>query len=83
MRMVLETPRKPEWVASAMGHITACTSTKTMLPLPSPNQMSASGRSAIAGSGLNIAVRVSSRSVPMREAMARTVTRRASTSPIP
>src|SRR6516225_8992590 len=55
--------------------------TNTMLPYPSPNQMSASGRSAIAGSGLNIDVRSSSRSVPSRDEIAITVSSAASTIP--
>jgi len=38
-----------------------------------PNQSSASGRSAMDGSGLNIEVSVSSRSVPMRVAVASAV----------
>ena len=81
MRSVLDTLLKPEWVLSATGHSTECTSTKTRLPLPSPNQISASGNSAIAGSGLNIAVTVSRKSVPIRVEMARIVKMAASTMP--
>ncbi len=43
--------------------------------------MSASGRSAIAGRGLNIEVSVSRRSVPMREVIATTVSTPASAMP--
>src|SRR5882672_5574114 len=71
MRSVLETPLKPEWVLSATGHSTEWISTNTRLPLPRPNQISASGNSAIAGSGLNIAVMVSRKSVPIWVEMAR------------
>ena len=66
MRSVGLTDMKPEWVLSATAHSTECTITKTRLLAPSPNQSSASGSSAIAGSGLNIAVSVESRSVPTR-----------------
>ena len=82
MRMVPDTPMNPEWVLSAMGHMTACTSTKMMLGSPSPSQMSASSSSAIAGRGFSIAVSVSRRSLPSREAMARMVSTSASTRPI-
>src|SRR6476660_5995952 len=54
MRSVFDTLLKPEWVLSATGHNTEWISTNTRLPLPRPNQISASGNSAIAGSGLNI-----------------------------
>ena len=82
MRTVIDTPRKPASVLSATAHITEWTSTKTRLPAPRPNQISASGSSAIAGSGLNIAVMVSRKSVPMRVLMANTVSRPASTVPV-
>ena len=64
---------------SATAHSTECTSTKIRLPAPRPNQIRASGSSAIAGSGLNIAVMVSRKSVPIRVLMAKTVSRPAST----
>ncbi len=48
---------------------------------PRPNQISASGSSAIDGSGLNIAVNVSSKSAPMRETLAKAVSNAAKTSP--
>ena len=73
MRSVFDTLLKPEWVLSATGHNTEWISTNTRLPLPSPNQISASGRSAIAGRGLNMAVIVSRKSEPMRVLMARMV----------
>jgi hypothetical protein len=63
--------------------MTAWISTKMMLAFPRPNQMSASGSSAIAGSGFSIAVRVSSRSLPMRVAMASTVKMSANARPSP
>ena len=47
-----------------------------MLPAPSPNQINASGSSAIAGNGLNIDVSISSRSVPIRDVIATTVNSR-------
>ena len=81
MRTVVETPRKPESVLSATAHSTECTSTNIRLPLPRPNQISASGSSAIAGSGLNIAVMVSRKSVPIAWMMANTVSSPASTVP--
>ena len=57
--------------------------TNTIAGGPSPNHNSASGSSAIAGSGLNIAVSVDSRSVPMRVETASVVTNAAaSTSPM-
>ncbi len=64
---------KPECVFNATAHSTEWISTNTTLPEPSPNQISASGNSAIAGSGLNIADAVSRKSEPMRELMAKTV----------
>ena len=73
MRMVCDTDMKPEWVFSATGHSTEWISTNTRLPLPRPNQISASGRSAIAGNGLNIAVSVSRKSLPTREVIASAV----------
>ena len=81
MRSVFDTARKPECVLSATAHSTEWISTNTMLPAPSPNQISASGKSAIAGSGLNIAVSVSRKSVPIREVMAMTVKSAASAMP--
>ena len=66
MRSVGLTERKPEWVLSATAHSTECTMTKTRLIAPRPNHNSASGNSAIAGSGLNMAVSVDRKSVPTR-----------------
>ena len=83
MRSVFDTLLKPEWVLSATGHSTEWISTNTRLPLPRPNQISASGNSAIAGSGLNIAVMVSRKSVPIRVEIARMVKIAASTMPAP
>ena len=83
MRSVFDTLLKPEWVLSATGHSTEWISTNTKLPLPRPNQISASGSSAIAGSGLNIAVMVSRKSVPIWVEMARMVKTAASTMPAP
>ena len=65
--------RKPANVFSATAHSTACTSTKITLLSPRPNQINASGNSAIEGNGLNIAVNVSSRSAPMRATLAKAV----------
>ena len=73
---------KPEWVLSATAHNTECTITKMRLFAPSPNQSNASGNSAIAGRGLNIAVSVDRRSVPMRVETAIVVSRIASVSPM-
>src|SRR3546814_20341903 len=81
MRNVTDTDRNPEWVLRLTAHNTECTNTNTRLPSPRPNQIKASGNSAIAGSGLNIAVSVSSKSVPRRLVMARTVRSVASTIP--
>ena len=58
MRSVGLTEVKPEWVLSATAHRTEWMITKIRLLAPSPNHSSASGSSAIAGSGLNIAVSV-------------------------
>ena len=82
MRSVFDTDRKPEWVLSATAHSTECTSTKMMEISPSPNQMRASGSSAMAGSGLNADVNVSSRSLPIRDIMASAVNSMARTSPM-
>ena len=82
MRSVLETPRKPAWVFNATAHSTECTSTNTKLPSPRPNQISASGSSAIAGSGLSMAVIDSRKSVPIRVVIASTVRMNASTTPV-
>lgn len=49
--------------------------------MPSPNHSSASGNSAIAGSGLNMAVSVSSTSRPKRVDTASEVSTNASTIP--
>ena len=66
MRKVGLTEVNPECVFSATAHSTEWMMTNTRLLAPSPNQSSASGSSAIAGSGLNIAVRVERKSVPTR-----------------
>ena len=66
---------------SATAHSTEWTSTNMMEASPSPNQMSASGRSAMAGSGLKAEVSVSSRSVPIRDMMASAVNVMASARP--
>ncbi len=81
MRSVFDTDRNPECVFSATAHSTEWISTNTRLPLPSPNQISASGNSAIAGSGLNIEVSVSRKSVPTRELIATVVNTAASAMP--
>ncbi|MNF04927.1 hypothetical protein D3C80_2045490 [compost metagenome] len=75
IRCVWLTERKPVSVLSETAHNTEWTMTKTRLVTPIPNQSSASGRMAIAGSGLNIAVRVARISVPTRVLMARVVIR--------
>ncbi|MNH19720.1 hypothetical protein D3C79_794660 [compost metagenome] len=49
---------------SASAQSTECTSTKIRLLSPSPNHSKARGNKAIAGNGLNIEVRVPSRSRP-------------------
>ena len=67
---------------SATAQSTEWTITNTMLPYPSPNQISASGNSAIAGNGLNIDVRSSSRSVPIRVEIAIVVSTAAQRMPI-
>ena len=82
MRRVGLTEVKPEWVLSATAHSTECTITNTRLVAPSPNQSSASGSSAIAGSGLNMAVKVERRSVPTRVDTAMVVNKAASASPM-
>ena len=66
MRWVSETARNPVWVFKATGHSTECTITKTRLGVPSPNQSIDNGKRAIAGRGLNIEVKVESRSEPIR-----------------
>ena len=81
MRSVFDTDRNPECVFSATAHSTEWISTNTRLPLPSPNQINASGNSAIAGSGLNIEVSVSRKSVPTRELIATVVSTAASAMP--
>ena len=81
MRKVSETERKPECMLSATAHSTECTITKTR-GRPRPNQRSASGRSAIAGNGLNMAVNVESRSVPTLVVTAAVVNSAAAASPI-
>ncbi|MNT81825.1 hypothetical protein D3C72_2214650 [compost metagenome] len=81
MRSVCGTAWKPAYMFSASGHSTEWTSTKTRLLVPSPNHSSASGSSAIAGSGLNMAVSVSSISRPKRVDTASEVSTKASTMP--
>lgn len=62
MRKVVDTEPKPDKAFSAMGQTTEWTSTKTSEAWPSPNHMSATGSSAMAGSGLKIDVSMSSHS---------------------
>ena len=81
MRRVGLTEVKPEWVLSATAHSTEWMMTNTRLLAPSPNHSSASGSSAIAGSGLNIAVSVERKSVPTRVETASVVKIAASASP--
>src|SRR2546428_13782158 len=81
MRRVCETERKPACVLSATDQSTAWMRTKMRLPFPSPNQRTARGKSAIDGSGLNIAVNVSRRSVPSLLAAAKAGGRAAGTGP--
>jgi hypothetical protein len=81
MRQVGLTDLNPEWVFSATDQSTAWMSTKMMLPSPSPNQIIASGRSAIDGSGLNMEVSVSRRSAPTRVVIASAVASPANRSP--
>src|SRR4051795_6193818 len=71
MRRVSGTERKPTSVLSETAHRTEWMITKTSEGVPSPNQISASGRSAIAGSGLNIAVSVVSSPEPRRGGQSR------------
>lgn len=66
---------------SASGHSTACTSTNSRLPVPSPNHSSAIGSNAIDGSGLNIDVSIASRSRPMRVDTASDVSANAKNTP--
>jgi hypothetical protein len=82
MRKVGLTERNPEWVLSATAHSTECMMTNTMLMAPRPNHNSANGNSAIAGSGLNMAVKVERKSVPTRVDTASVVKTPAATSPI-
>nr|BFE92426.1 hypothetical protein GCM10020185_29620 [Pseudomonas brassicacearum subsp. brassicacearum] len=64
MRSVSDTPRNPEYMFNASAHSTECTSTKIRLFCPRPNHKRASGNRAMAGNGLNIDVRVLSKSRP-------------------
>ena len=73
MRSVGETDVKPECVLSATAHSTEWMITNTRLFAPSPNHSNASGNSAIAGRGLNMAVRVERKSVPTRVVIASVV----------
>src|SRR5205807_9076390 len=66
MRKVGLTEVNPLWVLRATAHNTEWMITKIRLLAPSPNHNSASGNRAIAGNGLNMAVSVESRSVPIR-----------------
>ena len=83
MRSVSGTLRKPLSVLSETAHRTEWMMTKTREGMPRPNQISASGRSAIAGSGLNIAVSVVSRPEPIRVETATEVKIAASARPDP
>src|SRR5215218_3912707 len=73
MRMVGLTVRKPVLTLIAMGHVTALAMTKTSAAGLRPNQSIASGRIAIAGSGLSIEVNSTSTSSPMRVHVAKVV----------
>ena len=73
MRWVSLTPMKPVCMLSATGHTTEWSRVNTMASAPRPNQSIAIGSSAMAGSGLSIAVRVLSRSLPKRVATASVV----------
>ena len=66
MRWVSDTDRKPECMLSATAQSTEWTITNTSEGRPSPNHSRASGSRAMAGRGLNMAVKVESRSVPTR-----------------
>jgi len=68
-------------VFSATGQVTECTMTKMMVGVPRPHQISASGSSAIAGSGLNIEVRRPSASLPQRDNAATVVSTAAIATP--
>ena len=81
MRSVSGTERKPTSVLSETAHSTEWMMTKTSEGVPSPNQISANGNSAIAGSGLNIAVSVVSSPEPRRVETATEVNTAASASP--
>ena len=81
MRSVSGTERKPVRVLSATAQSTEWIMTKTSEGLPRPNQIRASGSSAIAGSGLNIAVSIDSRSEPARVETATVVRTAASARP--
>src|SRR5215211_1334809 len=73
MRMVGLTVRKPVLTLIAMGPVTALAMTKTSATGLRPNQSIASGRIAIAGSGLSIEVNSTSTSSPMRVHVAKVV----------
>ena len=78
---MFETARNPECVLRATGQSTEWTITNIRLGFPSPNQSRARGSSAMAGSGLNMELSVSSRSVPIRVLTAQAVRRVASAIP--
>ena len=65
-----------------MGQSTEWTTTKITDFTPRPNHRSASGISAMAGSGLNMAVRVSSTSAPSRVVTATVARTSASAAPM-
>ena len=73
MRKVSGTLRNPISVLSATAHSTEWMMTNTSEGVPSPNQIKASGNSAIAGSGLNMAVNVERMRVPIVLATAKVV----------
>jgi hypothetical protein len=75
------TAMNPLWVLSATAHSTEWINTNTRLAVPKPNHSMASGRSAMAGSGLNIAVTVARKSLPMRLAVAHRTSTAAMASP--
>ena len=83
MRRVSGTLRKPLSVLSATAHSTEWMMTNTSDGVPNPNQISAIGNSAIAGSGLNMAVRVERMRVPVLLMTAKVVNAAAIARPAP
>src|SRR5207248_489265 len=77
------TVTNPVYVFSDIGQRTECTITKISEPVPSPNQSRESGMSAMAGSGLNMEVRVSRTADPALVVTATVVSTSARAAPIP